>query len=91
VGTWGQCPVVGMRPCVALSATIPVRIAAADALRLCAQSLTHSKGVLGAKYPSPESQTGAPRAIVAMAHHLARLVTRMLRYGQRYVEKGIHH
>jgi hypothetical protein len=25
-----------------------------------------------------------------MAHHLARLVYRMLRYGQNYVEKGIH-
>ena len=25
-----------------------------------------------------------------MAHHLARLVYRMLRYGQSYVEKGIH-
>jgi hypothetical protein len=24
-----------------------------------------------------------------MAHHLARLVYRMLRYGQNYVEKGI--
>jgi transposase len=26
-----------------------------------------------------------------MAHHLARLVYRMLRYGQNYVEKGIEH
>jgi len=34
---------------------------------------------------------GAPKAIVAMAHHLARLVYRMLRYGQNYVEKGIEH
>ena len=25
-----------------------------------------------------------------MAHHLARLVYRMLRYGQNFVEKGIH-
>jgi hypothetical protein len=25
-----------------------------------------------------------------MAHHLARLVYRMLRYGQDYLEKGIH-
>jgi transposase len=31
----------------------------------------------------------APKAIVAMAHHLARLVYRMLRYGRHYVEKGI--
>jgi len=33
----------------------------------------------------------APKAIVAMAHHLARLVYRMLRYGEKYVEKGIEH
>ena len=32
---------------------------------------------------------GAPKAIVAMAHHLARLVYRMQRYGRHYVEKGM--
>jgi transposase len=64
---------------------------AADALRLCAQSLTHSKSALGAKYRRLKAKLGAPKAIVAMAHHLARLVYRMLRYGQSYVEKGIHH
>ena len=63
---------------------------AADALRLCAQSLTHSKSALGAKYRRLRARLGAPKAIVAMAHHLARLVYRMLRYGQNYVEKGIH-
>ena len=63
---------------------------AADALRLCAHSLTHSKSVLGAKYRRLQARLGAPKAIVAMAHHLARLVYRMLRYGQTYVEKGIH-
>jgi len=26
-----------------------------------------------------------------MAHHLARSVYRMLRYGEKYVEKGIEH
>jgi transposase len=63
---------------------------AADALRLCAQSLTHSKSALGAKYRRLRARLGAPKAIVAMAHHLARLLYRMLRYGQNYVEKGIH-
>ena len=37
------------------------------------------------------ARLGAPKAIVAMAHHLARLVYRMLRYGENYVEKGIEH
>jgi transposase len=64
---------------------------AADTLRLCAQSLTYSKSALGAKYRRLKARLGAPKAIVAMAHHLARLVYRMLRYGQNYVEKGIHH
>ncbi|MDQ3624081.1 MAG: transposase [Verrucomicrobiota bacterium] len=62
---------------------------AADALRLCAHSLTHSKSALGAKYRRLKGRLGAPKAIVAMAHHLARLVYRMLRYGREYVEKGI--
>jgi transposase len=64
---------------------------AADTLRLCAQSLTHSKSALGAKYRRLRARLGAPKAIVAMAHHLARLVYRMLRYGEKYVEKGIEH
>ena len=63
----------------------------ADTLRLCAQSLTHSKSALGAKYRRLRARLGAPKAIVAMAHHLARLVYRMLRYGENYVEKGIQH
>ena len=71
-------------------ATRKVYNRAADVLRLCAQSLTHSKSALGAKYRRLRARLGAPKAIVAMAHHLARLVYRMLRYGQNYVEKGIH-
>ena len=64
---------------------------AADSLRLCAQSLSHSKSALGAKYRRLKARLGAPKAVVAMAHHLARLVYRMLRYGENYVEKGIEH
>jgi transposase len=72
-------------------ATRKVYNRAADTLRLCAQSLTHSKSALGAKYRRLRARLGAPKAIVAMAHHLARLVYRMLRYGDKYVEKGIEH
>src|SRR5262245_6567450 len=60
---------------------------AADALRLCAESLTHSKSALGQKYRRLKAKLGAPKAIIAMAHHLARLVYRVLRYEQSYVEK----
>ena len=34
------------------------------------------------------SKLDAPKAITAMAHRLARLVYRMLKYGQHYVDKG---
>ena len=61
-------------------ATRKVYNRAADALRLCAQSLAYSKSALGAKYRRLRARLGAPKAIVAMAHHLARLVYRMLRY-----------
>jgi transposase len=74
-----------------IRATRKVCNRAADTLRLCAQSLTFSKSALGAKYRRLKAKLGAPKAIVAMAHHLARLVYRILRYGQNYVEKGIHH
>ncbi|MBV9442544.1 MAG: hypothetical protein JO217_07595 [Acidobacteriaceae bacterium] len=34
------------------------------------------------------TKLGAPKAITAMAHRLARLVYRMLKYGHSYVDKG---
>ncbi len=52
---------------------------AADTLRLCLQSLTHSKTAPGAKYRRLKGRLGAPKAIVAMAHHLTRVVCRILR------------
>jgi hypothetical protein len=52
-------------------ATRKVYNRAADTLRLCAQSLTHSKSALGAKYRRLRVRLGAPKPIVAMAHHLA--------------------
>lgn len=60
-----------------------------NVLRLCAYTLTHSKSWLGAKYRRLRSKLGAPKAIVAMAHHLARLIYRMIKNGQEYVDKGM--
>jgi len=34
---------------------------------------------------------GAPKAITAMAHKLARLVYRMLKFGTEYVDQGAEH
>jgi transposase len=69
--------------------TRPVVSRARHALRMCAYTLTNSKSWLGAKYRRLKAKLGAPKAIVAMAHHLARLIYRLIRYGQKYVDKGV--
>ena len=61
---------------------------AATALRLGASTLLRSQTYLGAQYRRLRSKLGAPKAITAMAHRIARLVYRMLKYGQHYVDKG---
>lgn len=59
---------------------------AANALRLGASTLPKSQTYLGAQYRRLRSRLGAPKAITAI--RLARLVYRMLKYGQQYVDKG---
>lgn len=61
---------------------------AATALRQAANTLIRSRSYLGAQYRRLRTKLGAPKAITAMAHRLARLVYRMLKYGQQYVDKG---
>jgi transposase len=61
------------------------------ALRMAARSLLRSKSALGSNYRRLRTQLGAPKAITAMAHKLARLVYRMLKYGSDYVDKGMAH
>ena len=62
---------------------------AATAFRMAATSLWRSKTYLGAKFKRLRAHLGAPKAITAMAHTLARLVYRILKYGQDYVDKGM--
>jgi len=62
---------------------------AATALRLAAQTLHRSKSYLGAQYRRLRARLGAPKAITAMAHHLARLIYRLLRFGTQYHDKGV--
>lgn len=69
--------------------TRPVVNRARNALRIAVYSLERSKTGIGAKYRRLKSKLGAPKAIVAMAHHLAKLIYRMIKYGQDYVEKGM--
>lgn len=68
--------------------TRKVQNRASLALRLAAQSLHNSKSALGAFYRRMRARLGAPKAITATAHKLARLVYRMLKYGMDYVDIG---
>ena len=65
---------------------------AAAALRLAANALHRSDSALGAflrrKKAHLGAHLGAPKAITATAHKLARLIYTMLRYGQEYVDAG---
>jgi transposase len=61
---------------------------AAAALRLAAQSAMQSKTAIGAFIRRIKSRLGAPTAVNAGAHKLARLLYRMLKFGKAYVETG---
>ena len=70
------------------SKTKPSANRAAAALRLAANALHRSDSALGAFLRRKKAQLGAPKAITATAHKLARLIYSMLRYGQEYVDVG---
>ncbi len=61
---------------------------AGQALRNAASCLLRSNGYLGAQYRRLRSRLGATKAIKAMANKLARIIYRLLRFGQKYVDKG---
>src|SRR5438067_9820563 len=67
----------------------PTANRAASALRLAAQGLVHSHSALGAYYRRMRARLGAPKAITATAHKLARLVYSLLKHGSAYVQQGI--
>jgi transposase len=58
--------------------TRSVRSRVATALRLAAQSLHHSQSALGEFYQRMRAKLGAPKAITATAHKLARIIYRLL-------------
>ena len=62
--------------------------AAATAFRMAAFTLANSKSALGAYYRRMRSKQGAPKAITATAHKLARLVYSMFKHGSQYVDEG---
>ena len=61
---------------------------AATALRLAANALHRSDSALGAFLGRKKAQLGAPKAITATAHKLARIICSMLRHGQTYSDAG---
>lgn len=62
---------------------------AAAALRMAAQSLDRSPTALGAFYRRQRARKGAPQAVTATAHKLARTIYSLLRHGQSYVDIGV--
>jgi len=61
---------------------------AANAFRMAAQSLANSNTGLGGFYRRIRARLGAPKAITATAHKLARIFYRMWRTGQSYTDLG---
>jgi transposase len=92
-GSWlGLCPdnrITGGK--VIRKGTRHVVNRAATALRLAATTLLRSQSYLGAQYRRLRARLGAPKAITAMAHKLARLVYRLLKWGHEYVDKGLQY
>ena len=70
------------------SKTKPSANRTAAALRLAAHGLHRSNSALGAFLRRKKAHLGAPKAITATAHKLARLIYSMLRFGQDYVDAG---
>jgi transposase len=60
-----------------------------DTLRLSATTLERSQTALGAYYRRMKAKLGAPEGITAMAHKLARILYRLLKYGENYVREGL--
>ena len=89
---------LALAPCNAITGgkvirrgTKQVKNRAAYALRMAASTLLNSKSALGANYRRLRARLGPAKAITAMAHKLARIIYRMLKYGQRYADKGMQY
>jgi transposase len=61
---------------------------AAQAFRMAAQSAGHSHSALGAFYRRIRAKHGAPKAITATAHKIARIFYHMLKHKQAYNDPG---
>jgi transposase len=66
----------------------PTQNHATTALRVAASSLAHSNSALGAYYRRMRARLGAPAAITATAHKLARIIYAMLKQRTPYTDAG---
>jgi transposase len=86
----GLCPLHKISGGKVLSRKVrPSANRAAVALRLAASCLHHSQSALGAFFRRLKARLGTPKAVVATAHKLARLVYRLLKHGEAYVTQGM--
>jgi len=70
------------------SKTKPSANRAAHAFRLAAYSLQRSASAIGAFFRRKKAHIGAPKAITATAHKIARIFYNMLKNGSEYVDLG---
>lgn len=72
-----------------MGGTRKVNCRAATALRMAAQSLHHSKSALGDFYRRMRAKLGAPKAITAAAHKLARIIFHLVTTRQEFDESHL--
>jgi transposase len=88
----GLCPANKISGNKVLSSkTKPSSNRAAYAFRLAAFSLFRSDTYLGGFFRRTRAKSGAPKAITATAHKIARIVYAMLKYGTSYQEFGANY
>jgi transposase len=62
---------------------------ASNAFRIAAQSLANSKTALGGLYRRIRTRSGAPVAITATAHKLARIFYHLWTTGENFIDAGV--
>jgi transposase len=85
----GLCPgtrITGGKPLSSQTRSVVNR--ATNAFWLAAQSVSHSHSALGAFYRRLRSRLGAPKAITATAHKIARLFYKLWSTGETYADPG---
>jgi hypothetical protein len=60
-----------------------------DALRMAATALERSQSALGGYFRRMKARLGAAEGITATAHKLARIIYRLLKFGEEYVRLGL--